>query len=76
MDNEKATLKIGDRVPVATGSFTPGTTGGVNALVSTQFQYLDIGVNVDITPHIHSDKEVTLKMALEISSVTGQTNIG
>ena len=76
MDNEKATLKIGDRVPVATGSFTPGTTGGVNALVSTQFQYLDIGVNVDITPHIHSEKEVTLKMALEISSVTGQTNIG
>jgi general secretion pathway protein D len=44
--------------------------------VSTQFQYLDIGVNVDITPHIHSDKEVTLKMSLEISSVTGQTNIG
>jgi general secretion pathway protein D len=76
MDNEKATLKIGDRVPVATGSFTPGTTGGVNALVSTQFQYLDIGVNVDITPHIHSEKEVTLKMSLEISSVTGQTNIG
>jgi general secretion pathway protein D len=76
MDNEKATLKIGDRVPVATGSFTPGTTGGVSALVSTQFQYLDIGVNVDITPHIHSDKEVTLKMSLEISSVTGQTNIG
>ena len=76
IDNEKATLKIGDRVPVATGSFTPGTTGGVNALVSTQFQYLDIGVNVDITPHIHSDREVTLKMSLEISSVTGQTNIG
>jgi general secretion pathway protein D len=76
MDNEKATLKIGDRVPVATGSFTPGTVGGVNSLVSTQFQYLDIGVNVDITPHIHSDHEVTLKMSLEISSVTGQTNIG
>jgi general secretion pathway protein D len=76
MDNEKATLKIGDRVPVATGSFAPGTVGGVNALVSTQFQYLDIGVNVDITPHIHSEKEVTLKMSLEISSVTGQTNIG
>jgi len=75
MDNEKATLKIGDRVPVATGSFTPGSSG-VNALVSTQFQYLDIGVNVDITPHIHSEREVTLKMSLEISSVTGQTNIG
>ena len=76
MDNEKASLKIGDRVPVATGSFAPGSAGGISPLVSTQFQYLDIGVNVDITPHIHSDKEVTLKMSLEISSVTGQQNIG
>jgi general secretion pathway protein D len=76
MDNEHATLKIGDRVPVATGSFAPGTAGGISPLVSTQFQYLDVGVNVDITPHIHSDHEVTLKMSLEVSSVTGQTNIG
>jgi len=76
MDNEKATLKIGDRVPVATGSFAPGSGGGISPLVSTQFQYLDIGVNVDITPHIHSEREVTLKMSLEISSVTGQQNIG
>jgi len=77
LDNEKATLKIGDRVPIATGSFTPGIGGGlVSPLVNTQFQYLDVGVNIDITPHIHSDHEVTLKMALEISSVTGSQNIG
>lgn len=75
LDNEKASLKIGDRVPVATGSFAPGV-GGVSPLVSTQFQYIDVGVNVDITPHIHSNNEVTLKMSLEISSVTGNSNIG
>lgn len=77
LDNEKATLKIGDRVPVATGSFgAAGGTQGFGALVNTQFQYLDVGVNIDITPHIHSDKEVTLKMTLEVSSVTGNQNIG
>jgi general secretion pathway protein D len=76
-DNQKATLKIGDRVPVATGSFQPGVGGGsINPLVNTQFQYLDVGVNIDITPHIHSGNEVTLKMVLEISSVTGTQNIG
>jgi general secretion pathway protein D len=75
LDNEKATLKIGDRVPVATGSFA-GTGNGVNPLVNTQFQYLDVGVNIDITPRIHSEHEVTLKMVLEISSVTGSQNIG
>ena len=75
LDNEKATLKIGDRVPIATGSFA-GVAGGVSPVVNTQFQYLDVGVNIDITPHVHSEDEVTLKMVLEISSVTGEQNIG
>jgi general secretion pathway protein D len=75
LDNEKATLKIGDRVPIATGSFA-GVSGGVSPLVNTQFQYLDVGVNIDITPHVHSENEVTLKMTLEISSVTGEQSIG
>jgi general secretion pathway protein D len=77
LDNQKATLKIGSRVPVATGSFQPGIGGvGINPLVNTQFQYIDVGVNIDITPRIHSDHEVTLKMTLEISSVTGYSTIG
>ena len=79
LDQEKATLKIGDRVPIATGSFQAGggvSGGGISPLVNTQFQYLDVGVNIDITPHIHSNREVTLKMVLEVSSVTGSQNIG
>src|ERR1700691_3415607 len=56
LDNQKATLKIGERVPVATGSFQPGIGGvGINPLVTTQFQYLDVGVNIDVTPHVHAD---------------------
>ena len=71
MDSEKASLRIGDRIPIATGSFQSGLTQGVN----TQFQYIDVGVNIDITPYIHSNNEVTLKMSLEVSSVTGQQSI-
>ncbi|MGA9508416.1 MAG: cohesin domain-containing protein [Candidatus Sulfotelmatobacter sp.] len=77
LDNQKATLKIGERVPVATGSFQPGIGGvGINPLVNTQFQYLDVGVNIDVTPHVHSDREVTLKISMEISSVVSQASIG
>jgi general secretion pathway protein D len=77
LNDEKASLKIGERVPIATGSYTPGAGGvSVNPLINTQFQYLDVGVNIDITPHIHSGHEVTLKMSLEVSSVTGTANIG
>ena len=77
LDNQKASLKIGERLPVATGSFQPGIGGvGINPLVNTQFQYLDVGVNIDVTPHVHSDGEVTLKITMEVSSVIGQASIG
>jgi len=77
LDGQKATLKIGDKVPVATGSFQPGIGGvGINPLVNTQFQYLDVGVNIDITPYVHADNEVTLKITMDVSAVTGQSNIG
>lgn len=77
VDGQKASLKIGERVPVATGSFQPGIGGvGINPLVNTQFQYLDVGVNIDVTPRIHANREVTLKVAMDISSVTGTSNIG
>ncbi len=62
LDGQKASLKIGERVPVATGSFQPGIGGvGINPLVNTQFNYIDVGVNIDITPRIHGLDEVSLK---------------
>lgn len=77
LDGQKASLKLGERVPVATGSFQPGIGGvGVNPLVNTQFNYIDVGVNVDITPRIHGLDEVTLKIAMDISAVDSYQNIG
>ena len=83
VDGQSAKLKIGDRVPVATGSFQAGVgvgstagAGFVNPLVNTQFQYIDVGVNVDVTPHVHPNHEVSLKVSVEVSAVTGQSNIG
>ena len=77
LDNQKASLKIGQRIPVATGSFQPGIGGvGINPLVNTQFQYIDVGVNIDVTPHVHADRDVTLKVSMEISSEVGQASIG
>jgi general secretion pathway protein D len=83
VDGQTAKLRVGDRVPVATGSFQAGVgvgggaAGGlVNPLVNTQFQYLDVGVNVDVTPRIHPDHEISLKVNIVVSSVTGTASIG
>lgn len=83
IDGQQAKLNIGDRVPVATGSFQAGVgvgstagAGFVNPLVNTQFQYIDVGVNVEVTPHVHPNRDVSLKLQIEVSSVTGQATIG
>jgi general secretion pathway protein D len=77
VDGQKASLKIGDRVPTATGSSQSGVSGiAVSSLINTQFQYLDVGVNVDVTPHIHPNGEVTLKISMDVSSVTSYVTIG
>jgi len=77
LDGQKASLKLGQRVPVATGSFQPGIGGvGINPLVNTQFNYIDVGVNVDITPRVHGLDEVTLKITMDISAVDSYQNIG
>jgi general secretion pathway protein D len=83
LDGQQAKLNIGQRVPVATGSFQAGVgvgstagAGFVNPLVNTQFQYLDVGVNIDVTPHIHPNRDVSMKLSVEVSSVANYVTIG
>jgi general secretion pathway protein D len=73
-DGQKATMKIGERIPIATGSYTVPTSTTA-AAAQTQFQYIDVGVNLEMTPTIHYDGDVTLKLKVEISSETGTTTI-
>ncbi|MGC2695680.1 MAG: cohesin domain-containing protein [Candidatus Angelobacter sp.] len=78
-DNEKATLTIADKIPIATGSFgTPlGVGTAVGAVgVNTQFTYTDVGVKMEITPRVHPNGQVTLKTSLEISNLNGSETIG
>jgi general secretion pathway protein D len=74
LDGQKATLKLGEKLPVATGSYTYAT-GSTSAAAETQFQYLDVGVNVEMTPAVHSDRDVTLKLSVEVSSRSGTETI-
>ncbi|BDC48859.1 hypothetical protein F183_A11750 [Bryobacterales bacterium F-183] len=78
-DGQKVSLRIGDKIPIATGSFQPGIGGvgaGVSPLVSTQFNFTEVGVNVDMTPQVHGTDEVTLKISVEISTVRDRVDLG
>jgi len=68
-DGQRATMKIGSKIPIATGSYNAGVSTGVASIgVQTQFTYIDIGVNIDMTPTVHFDREITLKMKIEVLS--------
>jgi general secretion pathway protein D len=75
-DGQRSTLKIGSKIPVATGSYSAGAAVTTASLgVQTQFTYLDVGVNIDITPTVHYDHEISLKMKIEVSSQNGSVTI-
>jgi general secretion pathway protein D len=73
----KTSMKIGERVPTASGSFQPGIGGvGINPLVNTQFQFLDVGVNVEITPNILGNGEVAMHIDMDVSTIDSHVNLG
>jgi general secretion pathway protein D len=76
-DGQNAKLKIGSKIPIATGSYSAGAATGITAGigVQTQFTYLDVGVNIDMTPTIHLDREVSLKLNVEVSTQSGSVTI-
>jgi general secretion pathway protein D len=79
-DGQKATMKIGSKIPIATGSYGgggvgTGALGGISSLVNTQFQYQDVGVNIEVTPTVHYDRDVTLKVKIEVTAQSGSVTI-
>ena len=69
-------MKIGQRIPIATGSYQTGATTAItSSLVNTQFQYQDVGVQIEMTPTVHFDHDITLKLKIEDTSEAGNDTI-
>ena len=66
-----AKAKFGARVPVPVTTFAPIATGGTPQQPITSFNYENIGVNIDITPRMHHNDDVSLALKVEVSSVSG-----
>jgi general secretion pathway protein D len=66
-----AQARFGDRVPVPVTTFTPIATGGTPQQPITSFNYENIGVNIDITPRMHHDDDVTLTLKVAVTSISG-----
>lgn len=71
-EGEKASLVIGDRIPIPLTTFNTQNVGGSNGIVPiTSFQYQDVGIRIDMEPRVHHNQEVTLKIKVEVSNLNG-----
>jgi general secretion pathway protein D len=71
-DGLAAQARFGERVPVPVTTFAPIATGGINQQPITSFVYENIGVNIDITPRLHHNDEVSLTLKISLTNISGE----
>ena len=64
LDNQRSTIKVGDRIPITQQTLVGGTTNAV----TTTSQYIDTGVLVSVTPRINAGGLVTMDIQAEVSN--------
>ena len=70
-EGEKASLTIGDRVPIPLTTFNTQNVGGQGGIVPiTSFQYQDVGIRMELEPRVHHNQEITLKVKIEVSNIS------
>jgi len=67
MDNQEATIVVGQNVPFRTGSTVTGSDGATNPFTTIQRE--DVGLTLQVTPHIHDGNLVRLEIHQEVSEV-------
>lgn len=68
LNKQESKINIGDRIPYVV---TTSTGTGTNVSVSEDIRFIDVGINLVVTPVINDDGFITMKIRPEISSRTG-----
>lgn len=68
-EGSKLSLRLGQRIPVVSTSYTPIATGGAGVNPLSSYTYQDVGVNIDMTPRVSLDGEIILDLILDNSAL-------
>jgi hypothetical protein len=69
----QSSIRTGSRIPIATGSFSSGGDNN-KPLVNTQFQYIDVGVNIDARRTREIGRQLSIDLTADVSSVASATD--
>ena len=65
MDNKEAKIVVGQNVPFRTGSTVTGSEGASNPFTTIQRE--DVGLTLEVTPHVHDGNLVRLEVHQVVS---------
>jgi general secretion pathway protein D len=75
-EGKKTNLRIGTEVPIPVTTFTSTQAGSSTFAPATSFNYKNVGVNLEITPRVNPNGDITLEMDAEFSSIGADRNVG
>jgi general secretion pathway protein D len=70
-DGKQARLRIGQKRPVAQGSFQPTFAGNTGGTPVVNFTTIDIGVNLDMTPRVLLNRDIAMTIQIQVSATAG-----
>jgi general secretion pathway protein D len=71
LGGEKIEYVVGQKVPIVNSTYAAIAAGGLSTQPIVNYTLTDIGITIKITPRIHLEREVTLEIELEVSSIAG-----
>lgn len=72
VDSEQINYLVGQKVPIPQTTFSPIAAGGVSQQPIVSYTYQDVGIEVNIKPRLHQEKEVSLELEIKITSIGGK----
>lgn len=73
-EGKQVTVRLGDRVPIPVNviqtSIAPAPGQPVTTYPTTTYQQQDVGINIDVTPRVHHNREISLTLRFELTSIT------
>ncbi|RLA45478.1 MAG: type II secretion system protein GspD [Gammaproteobacteria bacterium] len=80
LDNQTASIRVGDQVPILTSSTTNTSStvvdddGGLSSNITNSIQYRDTGVSLEVTPRVNAGGMVIMDITQKVDDVTETTS--
>ena len=74
-DGNKITVNLGQQVPIVSTSYTPIAAGGAGVNPLNSFNLKDVGINVELTPRVTTEGDVSVELTIESSAQGPDQNV-